>query len=90
MMQKRMAQVQEELEERRIEASAGGGMVTAVVSGKQQLISLAIDPRRSIPMMWRCCRIWWWRRSARRSSRARSSPRRRWEDHRWHEHPGLV
>jgi DNA-binding YbaB/EbfC family protein len=49
MMQKRMAQVQQELEERRIEASAGGGMVTVVVSGKQQLISLRIDPKAVDP-----------------------------------------
>jgi len=49
MMQKRMAQVQQELEERRIEVSAGGGMVTAVVSGKQQLLSLTIDPKAVDP-----------------------------------------
>jgi DNA-binding YbaB/EbfC family protein len=49
MMQKRMAQVQQELAERYIEASAGGGMVTAVVSGKQQLISLTIDPKAVDP-----------------------------------------
>jgi hypothetical protein len=49
VMQKRMAQMQEELEQRRIEASAGGGMVTAVVSGKQQLISLTIDPKAVDP-----------------------------------------
>ena len=49
VMQKRMAQLQQELEERRIEASAGGGMVTAVVSGKQQLISLTIDPKAVDP-----------------------------------------
>jgi DNA-binding YbaB/EbfC family protein len=49
MMQKRMEQLQQELESRRIEASAGGGMVTAVVSGKQQLISLTIDPKAVDP-----------------------------------------
>ena len=49
MMQKRMAQMQQELEERRIEATAGGGMVKAVVSGKQQLISLNIDPKAVDP-----------------------------------------
>ena len=48
-MQKRMAQLQQELEERRFEATAGGGMVTAVVSGKQQLISLVIDPKAVDP-----------------------------------------
>ena len=49
MMQKRMAQLQQELEERRIEATSGGGMVKAVVSGKQQLIALTIDPKAVDP-----------------------------------------
>jgi len=43
-MQRRMAQLQEELEKKQVEASSGGGMVTAVVSGKQQLLDLKIDP----------------------------------------------
>ncbi len=43
-MQRRMAELQEELENMQVEASAGGGMVTAVVSGKQQLLELKIDP----------------------------------------------
>jgi len=43
-MQKRMEQLQGELENQEIEASSGGGMVTAVVSGKQQVLSLKIDP----------------------------------------------
>jgi hypothetical protein len=43
-MQRRMAELQEELEHKKVEASAGGGMVTAVVSGKQQLLELRIDP----------------------------------------------
>jgi len=44
MMQKKMAELQSELEQRQVEATAGGGMVTAVVTGKQQLVSLNIDP----------------------------------------------
>lgn len=43
-MQRRMAELQEELENKQVEASAGGGMVTAVVSGKQQLLELKIEP----------------------------------------------
>ena len=43
-MQRRMAELQEELGKKQVEASAGGGMVTAVVSGKQQLLNLKIDP----------------------------------------------
>ena len=42
--QRRMAELQEELESKQVEASSGGGMVTAVVSGKQQLLELKIDP----------------------------------------------
>jgi DNA-binding YbaB/EbfC family protein len=49
MMQQRMAKLQEEAAERTAEASVGGGAVTAVVSGKNQLVSLtikkeAVDP----------------------------------------------
>ncbi|MBE0596151.1 MAG: YbaB/EbfC family nucleoid-associated protein [Desulfuromonadales bacterium] len=44
MMQQKMAKMQQELESREMEASAGGGMVTAVVNGKQKLVSLRIDP----------------------------------------------
>jgi len=43
-MQRRMAEMQEELENKQVEASAGGGMVTAVVNGKQQLLELKIEP----------------------------------------------
>lgn len=42
-MQKKMAKLQEELEVRTVEGSAGGGMVTAVVSGSNELKSIAID-----------------------------------------------
>ncbi len=42
-MQQKMARMQQELEGRRVEASAGGGMVVAVVNGKQQLVSLKIE-----------------------------------------------
>lgn len=42
-MQQKMARMQEELESRQFEASAGGGMVTAVVNGKQRLLSLKIE-----------------------------------------------
>ncbi len=43
-LQARMAKLQEELGERTVEASAGGGMVVAVVNGRQELISLTIEP----------------------------------------------
>jgi DNA-binding YbaB/EbfC family protein len=43
LMQQKMARMQEELAERQVEASAGGGMVSAVVNGRQQLLSLSIE-----------------------------------------------
>jgi nucleoid-associated protein EbfC len=38
-----MARLQEELAQKRCEASAGGGMVTAVVNGHCEIVSLTID-----------------------------------------------
>ena len=43
-LQKQMVKLQEELESATVEATAGGGVVTAVVSGKMKLESLTIDP----------------------------------------------
>lgn len=43
-MQKDMMKVQEELEQRQIEASAGGGAVTVIVTGKKELVSINIKP----------------------------------------------
>ena len=43
-MQQEMARVQQELETMTVEGSAGGGVVKATVTGKQELVGLAIDP----------------------------------------------
>ena len=43
-MQQDMLRMQQELEEKTYEASAGGGVVTATVSGKRELKALEIDP----------------------------------------------
>nr|WP_202898945.1 YbaB/EbfC family nucleoid-associated protein [Desulfuromonas acetoxidans] len=43
-MQQKMARIQEEVAKQEIEASAGGGMVTVVVNGKQEVLSIKIDP----------------------------------------------
>jgi nucleoid-associated protein EbfC len=42
MMQQKMARLQEEAAQKTATASAGGGAVTAVVSGKNQVLSLDI------------------------------------------------
>ena len=43
-MQAKMAKMQEELEDKTLEATAGGGAVKVVVNGKQELVDLQIDP----------------------------------------------
>jgi nucleoid-associated protein EbfC len=43
-MQTQMAQVQEELKEATIEATAGGGAVRVVITGAQEIRSVQIDP----------------------------------------------
>lgn len=43
-LQSKLARVQEDAGKRTVEASAGGNMVTAVVNGKLELVSLRIDP----------------------------------------------
>jgi len=44
-LQGRLASAQEELGARTVEASAGGGMVTATVSGKLEVVAIRIEPR---------------------------------------------
>ncbi|MFP4034361.1 MAG: YbaB/EbfC family nucleoid-associated protein [Desulfovermiculus sp.] len=43
-MQKKMAEMQEELAKKTVEASAGGGMVTVKASGALQIVEVSIDP----------------------------------------------
>lgn len=43
-MQQEMLRVQQELGTTTVDGSAGGGVVRAVVTGKQELVSLTIDP----------------------------------------------
>ena len=48
-LQQQMTKMQEELETREYEASAGGGMVTVKVSGKKELLSIEIKPEAVDP-----------------------------------------
>ncbi|MEE9584009.1 MAG: YbaB/EbfC family nucleoid-associated protein [Candidatus Brocadiales bacterium] len=43
-MHKKMEEMQHELKERVVEASSGGGMVTAKMNGRQALLAVKIDP----------------------------------------------
>jgi hypothetical protein len=42
-MQERIAEAQEELKKKTVEASVGGGMVTVVVTGGQELMKITIN-----------------------------------------------
>ena len=48
-MQADMARVEQELRDLEVEGSAGGGVVKAVVTGKQEIVSVTIDPGRRRP-----------------------------------------
>ncbi len=43
-MQTRLAEVQRDLAQRRVEGSAGGGMVTAVATGQLRIAEVRIEP----------------------------------------------
>ena len=42
-LQQQMATLQEEVGKRKVEATAGGGMVTVEANGKQEIVSIKID-----------------------------------------------
>jgi DNA-binding YbaB/EbfC family protein len=43
-MHAKIAQLQEEMAGKTVEASSGGGMVTVVMNGKQEVLNIRIDP----------------------------------------------
>jgi DNA-binding YbaB/EbfC family protein len=43
-LQAQMAELQEQVGKRKVEASAGGGMVTVEANGKQEIVAIKIDP----------------------------------------------
>ena len=48
-MQQDLLKMQQEMEEKQYEAPAGGGVITAVVSGKRELVRVTIDPEAVDP-----------------------------------------
>lgn len=48
-MQENMVKVQQEVEAKEVEASSGGGVVTAKVNGKKELLELTIKPEAVDP-----------------------------------------
>lgn len=43
-MQKKMAEMQEELKQRTVEATSGGGMITVTATGSLEIQNIEIDP----------------------------------------------
>ena len=48
-MQQDLLKMQQEMEEKQYEATAGGGVITAVVCGKRELVRVTIDPEAVDP-----------------------------------------
>lgn len=42
-VQQKLARIQEEVAKKTVEATAGGGMVTVVANGKQEIVSIKIE-----------------------------------------------
>ena len=45
VMQNKISKLQQDMAERTVESSAGGGMVKVVMNGRQEIRSLVIDPK---------------------------------------------
>ena len=43
-LQQQMAELQEQVGQKKVEATAGGGMVTVQANGKQEIVAIKIDP----------------------------------------------
>ncbi|MDL1956654.1 MAG: YbaB/EbfC family nucleoid-associated protein [Candidatus Desulfofervidus auxilii] len=43
-IQAKIAELQEEMAKKTVEASVGGGMVKVVANGRQEIVSISIDP----------------------------------------------
>lgn len=54
-MQEKLAQMQEDLGQKTVIGTSGGGMVTVTATGKQEIVSLHIDPAvvdaEDVPML---------------------------------------
>lgn len=48
-LQSKIFKIQEEMGEKTMEGSAGGGMVTVTANGKQEIVSVKIDPEVATP-----------------------------------------
>ncbi len=48
-MQSKLAEIEDELAQETIEATAGGGMIMAVANGRQELLSIVIEPELLVP-----------------------------------------
>lgn len=48
-MQSKLSEIEEELAAETVRGSAGGGMVTVIANGKQEIQSLSIEPELLIP-----------------------------------------
>ncbi len=77
-LQAQMEQLQAEAAKKKVEATAGGGMVTVEANGKQEIVSIKIDREVINRRTRRCSRISCWPPATRRCA-----SRRRWSRGRW-------
>ena len=57
-MQEQMVKAQEELANKTVEGSAGGGVVTVNMNGHKKVLASRFNLKRLTLMTWRCYKIW--------------------------------
>jgi hypothetical protein len=54
-LQQQMAELQEQVAQKKVQATAGGGMVTVEANGRQEIVAIKIDPevvsKDDVPML---------------------------------------
>ena len=77
-LQQQMAALQEEVGKRKVQATAGGGMVTVDANGKQEIVAIKIDPEVVTRTTSRCWRTSCSRPATRRCASRGSSSSKSW------------
>ena len=73
-MQEQMLKAQEELGNKTVEGSAGGGVVKVTATGHKKITDIVISPEASIRTILKCCKTWCWPQSTMRSRKRKKWP----------------
>lgn len=73
-MQEQMLKAQEELGNKTVEGSAGGGVVKVTATGHKKSLTSSFLRKSSIRTILKCCKTWCWPQSTMRSRKRKKWP----------------